>query len=687
MKKTLIWKILIVFLLCFTVACTVDGRNDSDKNGSENSGGNNGSDNGGNNGNDNGGGNNGGGNSSDKNYGSRSEALEALFDNTTLGVITLTITEDQWEQMAEYAKAKNKDEYVKADFKYEKGNHVYEMKEIGIRNRGNTSYRPAISDSGKLQQAHFRLKFNEFYDDNAHHMEKALKGMNLKFMLSDSSYVQEMYSYDLFKRFGVWTAPHCAYSKLYIKIGDKEPAYYGIYKTIEPIGKQYLKARIGDGKFEDDGGNLWKCLYQSSGPADLKDTDNNKFGVDKGSYAPTYSLKTNEEDLNTVKEQFKTFIKTLNSKSGSEFESWIAENFDVDGFLKTLAVSVACGMWDDYWRNYNNYYMYFDVSGKAFFIPYDYDNCLGVTSGLMNEPAEKDPLEWGCGNSAPLVDRILNIAEYKEKYKQYLRELIEPENKCFTVEDSKARINTWYDLIESHASGYDASTSFDKDGRSNWNLDKGTPSSKYSLLSSNNNYFAIRTVAIAKAVGGELPTYKVTFDSNGGTFIGDYSGQTTVTIDSVEQGINPESVVSVTKEDSKFLGWYDGDEKVIGITSNVSLTAKWFEMVDGIFGYKVDTDSKTITFTFDPAMYKDVPDIETICILGDDNLNNWKQENTDYTLTDDGNGVFTGTFGLPKNGSEFKYYINGKKWLGAEDRADGYKIPEEYGTDNLIIKY
>ena len=86
--------------------------------------------------------------------------------------------------------------------------------------------------------------------------------------------------------------------------------------------------------------------------------------------------------------------------------------------------------------------------------------------------------------------------------------------------------------------------------------------------------------------------------------------------------------MSVTKADSKFLGWYNGDEKVTAITSNVSLTAKWFEMVDGIFGYEVDVDSKTITFTFDPAMYKDVPDIETICILGDDNLNNWKTENT-----------------------------------------------------------
>lgn len=669
MKTNLIWRVLIVFLLCFAFGCTIDGENNNgnDSNNSNN------------------GGNNGGGNnSSDKNYGSRSEALEALFDNTTLGVITLTITEDQWEQMISNTNNGKKDSYVKADFQYEKDGAVYKMSEIGIRNRGNSTYRAPADNNGNLQQAHFRLKFDEYNDDKAHHMENALKGMNLKFMVSDSSYVQEMYSYDLFRRFGVWTAPHCAYSKLYIKIGDKETAYYGIYKTIEPIGKQYIKARVADEMFAGDEGNLWKCLYQYSGAANLKDTNSDKFGVDKDMYTPTYSLKTNEEDLNTVKEELKTFIKTLNSKSGSEFESWIAESFDVDGFLKTLAVSVACGMWDDYWRNSNNYYLYFD-GAKTFFIPYDYDNCLGATnSGLMNEPAEHNPLEWGCGKESPLVDKILNIAEYKEKYKQYLRELVEPENKCFTVEDSKARINTWYDLIRSHTTGYDASTTFSKDGKSDWSFQEGKPSSKYNLISDNNNYFAIRTTAIAKAAGGKLPTYTVTFDSNGGIFTGDYNGQTTVTINDVIQGENPESVVSVTKEDSKFLGWYNGNEKVIAITGNVSLTAKWFEIVEGIFGYKVDTENKKITFTFDPAMYKDVPDnITTVCVLG--NFNGWKEENTDYTLTDDGNGVFTGTFELPEHKSEFKYYVN-NYWIGAKKRLDEYNIPEDYVGDNENIR-
>jgi spore coat protein CotH len=67
---------------------------------------------------------------------------------------------------------------------------------------------------------------------------------------------------------------------------------------------------------------------------------------------------------------------------------------DVNLFLKTYAVNVTVGMWDDYWSNSNNYYFYFDAAGKFYFIPYDYDNTLG-TSLLMTDSGIQDPLNWG----------------------------------------------------------------------------------------------------------------------------------------------------------------------------------------------------------------------------------------------------------------------------------------------------
>ena len=45
---------------------------------------------------------------------------------------------------------------------------------------------------------------------------------------------------------------------------------------------------------------------------------------------------------------------------------------DIPLFLKTYAVNLVVGMWDDYWANGNNFYFYFAPNGKAYFIPYDY---------------------------------------------------------------------------------------------------------------------------------------------------------------------------------------------------------------------------------------------------------------------------------------------------------------------------
>ena len=58
-----------------------------------------------------------------------------------------------------------------------------------------------------------------------------------------------------------------------------------------------------------------------------------------------------------------------------------AELVDMDSFIPFCAVSYLLGNPDDMRNNYNNFYVYFrSDNGKAVFIPYDYDRCLGVTA-------------------------------------------------------------------------------------------------------------------------------------------------------------------------------------------------------------------------------------------------------------------------------------------------------------------
>ncbi|MBR6061514.1 MAG: CotH kinase family protein [Spirochaetales bacterium] len=558
---------------------------------------------------------------------SRTAALNALYDNTTLGEVHLTFTDEQWNTLVSNSNSGNKTLYSSCDFVYKKGYKTYTMSNIGIKNRGNTSFRAPQNSSGDYQQAHFKLKFNKNVDDTEHHLERAAKAMNLKYMLSDASYVQEVYCYDLFKRFGVLTAPRCSYSKLYIKVGSKDEAYFGMYKSIESIDKQYLKERVAAGVFKGDDGNLWKCLYQSDGPADMNSTSANLFGVDTASHTPVYSLKTNEDDETTKAKaitQFETFISNLKSKSGDEFKSWIAGAFDVDGFLKALAVDVACGMWDDIWRNYNNYYFYFDTDGKAHFIPYDYDNSLGAPNdGLMQHPAEQDPLEWGTDN-AVLVKKILDVDEYLTKYKQYLADLASDDKEYLTLSASQSRINAWYALIEQYCdtSTYDADWHASKDGASDWSMTKGKPSSLYNFLTDENNYFTLRCAAIndiANPPSAELLGYSVSDDKITFTF-------------------DPKMWKNITND---YMTTY-GDSLYIKGSFN---------------GWDVGSGN-------DMAAWK----------LTEDN-GIWKITLPTSTVT---------------NNSQFKYWFNTTNsgdWYGVSDRAAGYEYPLGYGDNNIIIKY
>jgi spore coat protein CotH len=101
-------------------------------------------------------------------------------------------------------------------------------------------------------------------------------------------------------------------------------------------------------------------------------------------------------------------------------------------------VTVAVGMWDDYWYNHQNYYLYLEKSGRVTMIPYDYEQHPGNRDAMDRsafDPGTQNPPGLGDvanrGVSRPLVTRILAIPAYLEKYKGYLAELIDPAKDLF----------------------------------------------------------------------------------------------------------------------------------------------------------------------------------------------------------------------------------------------------------------
>ncbi len=430
----------------------------------------------------------------DINNGSDISGIDYIYDIETIPEITIEVSTEQWNKLlSDFDKNPNNEEYVKSDFNFTKGAEFYTLSDIGIHIRGNTSRQRPEGSKGESHNAvnpnwhhaSFSVNFKKF---NTTQRFAGAKKINLKWFKDDAMYVREIYCYDLFERFGVWTAPQSSYCRLNIKIKeDSRTAYYGVYEILEPVDEEYLKNRKT--KFADTKGNLWKASWG----ADLKNSDKSRMGLEyvtqEETITPVYDLKTNELQLENAKTQLVDFINNLNNKTGNEFKSWISEKMDVDLFLKTYAVNVMCGMWDDYWANKNNYYFYFDSAGKFYFIPYDYDNTLG-TSLIMANSGTQDVLNWG-NDSQPLVKKIISIPEYKALYIQYIKELCNVENDLFNADRSMARIINWQNKISGFINNDTNEDTELIDKPASWGN-----CGFYRLLKSDNNYFKIRAANI-----------------------------------------------------------------------------------------------------------------------------------------------------------------------------------------------
>ena len=387
-----------------------------------------------------------------------------LFDIQQLSEIRLDVELADWNNFLNYFDQNpHNEECIPAKFTYKKGEDVFVLDKVGVRLRGNTSRRRPEGSTGQPHNAqnpdwhhcHFSVKFGE-YNKNALFCEN--DRITLKWHKDDGAYCREVYCYDLFRRFGVYTAPRVAYTRLTINVkGDSKPAYFGVYALIEGVNDSYVANRKKSGHFISHSGNLWKANWSANlSPSTM--TDNN-IGVEvvtlnpAETYKPIYDLKTNKKQLDFARNQLKRFVNDMNPlPSGStELKNYLEKWVDIDLFLRAYAVNVIVGMWDDYWCNTNNYYFYFDGDGKFYFIPYDYDNTLG-TSMLMNNSGTQNMLEWGdLSGNRMLMRKIMSIPEYKEKYKSYIKELAQSDE-LFKTEGSIARIRGWHSMISPYIS-------------------------------------------------------------------------------------------------------------------------------------------------------------------------------------------------------------------------------------------
>ena len=432
------------------------------------------------------------------------DGIAYMWDESVIPEITIKIAEDQWNALlSRFDEFEQNVDYFHADFTYKKGNEVTEIKDGGLRLRGNTSRRRPYGNAGQKydknnedwHHCHFGINFRKFNKDEEHTIN-GIRKINLKWFKDDPTYVRELYCYDLFRRYGIGTAANDVYCRLWVQVGDDKAAYYGVYEMIEPVDEEFIERRL-EGKFKKTDGFLWKCGYSSDGPADLKGLDGS-FAVDTDNGVNyTYEFKGKEKNFEAAKEQLQDFILKLQGKGEESFYNWIQEVCDVEFLLKTYAVNVAVGMCDDMWNNGNNYYLYFNTTDKfdyeVFFIPYDYDNTLGTSwrIGKMDDPGRQDPYDWG--DTGLLMDRLMKFDDFKKIYKDALQELASADKNLFHANASVPRIKAWQQKIAPYVSndtGEDMSI-YDQ-AAPGWGDGKG-----YKLMTTgSNNYFQVKTQTI-----------------------------------------------------------------------------------------------------------------------------------------------------------------------------------------------
>jgi hypothetical protein len=291
---------------------------------------------------------------------------------------------------------------------------------VGFRLRGNTS-----RTAGKKS---FKLSFNSFVLGRQFY---GIDKLNLNGEHNDPSIIRSKLCWDFFQQIGM-DASRASHTAVYIN-----NIYYGLYISVEHIDDEFIQSR-----FDDDSGNLWKCLY----PADLT-----YRGSEPSYYHPyfeltrPYELKSNVEQYDFS--QLARLIDIINNTPDQFFADSLEQILIVPEVLKYLAINILVGSWDDYWFLMNNYYLYYEPGiDKFHLIPYDYDNTFGIDwfniDWTASNPYQVITFEETQGSERgqrPLADRLMNNAAYRNLYSHFLR----------FFKDNIFRLSLWESRLDS----------------------------------------------------------------------------------------------------------------------------------------------------------------------------------------------------------------------------------------------
>ncbi|WP_028516735.1 carbohydrate-binding domain-containing protein [Ruminococcus flavefaciens] len=338
-----------------------------------------------------------------------------LFSQETIHKIDIKMAESEWDNLLKNA---SKEEWTPCDVVID--GETY--KNVAIRTKGNSSL--MMAKNGKYS---FRIKMDKYNKELNYH---GLTEFCMNNMLSDASCMRDILCYNAMYEIG-GVAPHAAHTDMYLN-GE----LYSFYLLAEQPG-----TTVAERYAIDDDSVLYKATERAG--------DGGGWGFGGDSYCSfTENMTPDRFDVKFGKDDNYQHIvdiqKAINKLTPTDYK-FIEDVIDVPSFLKGFAVNSIFCNYDSYNGSLaHNYYLMYS-GGKAYFVGWDYNLCLGnFTGGASSVTSDiKTSLYQSTIEDRPLA-KLLQVPEYYDMYVEIVNEVMD------YYSDPEAYVAEYAKKIRSH---------------------------------------------------------------------------------------------------------------------------------------------------------------------------------------------------------------------------------------------
>lgn len=336
---------------------------------------------------------------------------EYIYPENEVLDVNITISESDYSDMLVNAMDET---YHACNITY----NGFTLENVAIRTKGNSSLKDVFQSGG--DRFSWNIDLNYYEDQDLFGLDKLI----LNNLYMDPTMMAEFITYEALDSLDI-VSSRTTFVALYLN-----SEYYGLYLSVEHVGNEFLDFYFGnsDGEFyKPDSGTGSDLNYIS----------------DSYNYSGLIDKNAEDQTDNTA------IIELMEGLSTGEN---IDDLFNVESYLKYLAVSTFTVNLDSYQGGMNHNYYLYNNEGVFEWIAWDLNMSfngfpmLNVADStavgfLIDEPTA------GAIDQYPLIEAILSNETYVEMYHTYMQALLDG---YFNAETFETRVDEIYYLIESY---------------------------------------------------------------------------------------------------------------------------------------------------------------------------------------------------------------------------------------------